>query len=180
MPPPSALACTSAVELAAEPALEKTAGYAIADLDANDTGADRNHLARAVGQRDDVFLHRHAIGAAHDAEIAEIKRTGFDLHQHLTIGRLGIRTFDLHQGVDTGAAFGQLIGTHENLVICSYCFLLGDAGLPRRGRCGRGCGAPGFRALFGWPRGLPGPPLPAPPLPRRFCGRPLFGCPPGR
>src|ERR1700722_19886649 len=99
--------------LAAEPALEKATRDTIPDLDTGDTRSDRDHLARTIRQRNDVFLDRHAISAPHDAEVAEIERTGFDLHQHLAIGRLGIRPFDLLQGVDTGPAFGQLIGTHK-------------------------------------------------------------------
>ena len=71
--------------LAARPALEEAAGDLVADLYARDAGADLDHLAGAVGQRDDVVAHRHAVGAAHDAEIAEIERAGRDLDQHLAM-----------------------------------------------------------------------------------------------
>ena len=71
--------------LAAGPAREEIAGHLVADLHPRDAGADLDHLAGAVGERDDVFLRRHAVGAAHDAEIAEIERAGGDLDQHLAV-----------------------------------------------------------------------------------------------
>jgi hypothetical protein len=47
-----------------------------------------------------------------DTEVAKIERAGRDLDQHLAIGRLGIGPLDLDQGVDAGAAFRQLVGSH--------------------------------------------------------------------
>src|ERR1017187_5751552 len=98
--------------LAGGPTLEEAAGHLVADLDALDAGANLHHLAGTVGQRDDVVGDWHAVGAAHDTEIAEVERAGCDLDQHLAIGRPGIGPLDLDQRVDAGAAFWQLIGTH--------------------------------------------------------------------
>ena len=98
--------------LAARPALEEVAGDLVADLDAGDAGADLDHFAGAVRQRNDVVAHRHAVGAAHDAEIAEVERAGRDLDQHLAMAGRRLRPLDLGQRVDAGAALGQLIGTH--------------------------------------------------------------------
>ncbi len=103
--------------LAAGPALEEIAGDLVADLHARDAGADLDHLAGAVRQRNDVFLRRHAVGAAHDAEIAEVERAGRDLDQHLAVAGLRLRPLDLGQRVDAGAALRQLIGTHVVLLI---------------------------------------------------------------
>ncbi len=88
MPPPSALRVHLRPRLAAGPALEETAGDPVAGLHARDAGADLDHFAGAVGQRNEIVAHRHAVGAAHDAEIAKIERTGCDLNQHLPVLRL--------------------------------------------------------------------------------------------
>ena len=80
--------------LAARPALKEAAGNAVADLYPGDAGADLDHFAGAVGQRNDVVAHRHAVGAAHDAEIAEIERAGRDLDQDLAVRRLRLRQID--------------------------------------------------------------------------------------
>ena len=113
MPPPSALACASGIDLAARPALKEIAGDAIARLRRGCTpGSDLDHFAGAIRQRNDVLAHRHAITAAHDAEIAEIKRAGFDLDQNLAMAGLGIGTLDLDHRFDAGAALGDLIGSH--------------------------------------------------------------------
>jgi hypothetical protein len=56
---------------AAGPALEEAAGDLVADLNARDAGTDLHHLAGTIGQRNDVVLNRHAVGAAHNAEIAK-------------------------------------------------------------------------------------------------------------
>src|SRR5580658_5771835 len=98
--------------LAARPALEEAARDLVADFYTRDARADRDHLAGAVGQRHDVVVHRHAIGAAHDAEVAEIERAGRDLDQHLAVLRFRLRQIDASDRFYTGAAFGQLIGTH--------------------------------------------------------------------
>ena len=100
------------VNVAARPALEETTRDLVADFYTRDARADRDHLARAVGQRHDVVAHRHAIGAAHDAEVAEIERAGRHLDQHLAVLRFRLRQIDASDRFYTGAAFGQLIGTH--------------------------------------------------------------------
>ena len=101
--------------VAAGPALEEAARDLVAGLNAGDAGPGLDHLAGAVGKGDEIVSHRHAVGAAHDAEIAEVERTRRDLDQHLAIGRLGIGPLDLDQRIDAGAAFRQLIGTHSFL-----------------------------------------------------------------
>ena len=93
------------------PALEEIAGDAIADLHAADAGADFDHLAGAVGERDHVRLRRHAIAAEHDRKIAEIERAGRDLHQDLPVGGLWLRQIDLSESVDAGG-LGQLECAH--------------------------------------------------------------------
>src|SRR5271156_2680524 len=65
--------------LPADPALKKVAGDAVANLKAPHTGADLDHLAGAIRERDDIFAYRHPVAAARNAEIAEIERAGFDL-----------------------------------------------------------------------------------------------------
>ena len=94
MPPPSALRVHVGRRFAAGPALKEISGDAIAGFDPRDAGADLDHFAGAVRQRDDVLAHRHAVAAAHDAEIAEIERAGVDLDQHLAMRRFGIGTLD--------------------------------------------------------------------------------------
>ena len=74
--------------LAARPALEETAGDFVAGFDAGDAGPGFNHFAGAVRQRDEIFAHRRPIGAAYDAEVAIVERTGNDLDQHLPVKRL--------------------------------------------------------------------------------------------
>jgi len=74
--------------------LEKAACDLVANLYAGDACADRDHLAGAVGQRHDVVAHRHAVGAAHDAEVAEIERAGRHLDQHLAVLRFWLRHVD--------------------------------------------------------------------------------------
>src|SRR5580700_9652131 len=98
--------------LAARPALEEAARDFVADFYARDARADLDHLAGAVGQRHDLVAHRHAISAAHDAEVAEIERTGRHLDQHLTVLRFWFRQIDAGHRFYTGAALRQLIGTH--------------------------------------------------------------------
>ena len=98
--------------LAARPALEEAARDLVADLHTGDARADLDHLAGAVGQRHDLVAHRHAVGAAHDAEVAEIERAGRHLDQHLAVLRFRLRQIDAGHRFDTGAAFRQLIGTH--------------------------------------------------------------------
>jgi hypothetical protein len=99
--------------LAAGPALEEVAGDAIAGFDAGDARTDFDHFAGAVGERNDVFAHRHPVAAAHDAEIAEIKRAGAHSDQNLAVGRpWRIGPLDFLERLDAGAAFGQLIGSH--------------------------------------------------------------------
>ena len=112
MLPPSAEPCTCGPGLAAGPALEETAGNLVAGFCAGDAGADFNHFAGAVGQRNEIFADRRAIAAAHNAEIAKIERTGNDFHQHLAVKRLRHRPIDFDQRLDAGAALGQLIRTH--------------------------------------------------------------------
>ena len=88
MPPPSALAWTSGADFAAGPALKKIAGDAVAGLDSGDAGANFDHLAGAVRQRNDLLPHWHAIAAADDAEIAEIERAGAYFDQYLAMAGL--------------------------------------------------------------------------------------------
>src|SRR5208283_224343 len=98
--------------LAGRPALEETAGYLVAGLDARDAGADLDHFAGAVRKRDEIFPHRCAIGAADDAEVAEIQRARDDFDQYLAMQRLRQWPIDFDKGVDTRATLGQLICTH--------------------------------------------------------------------
>ena len=58
---------------AGDPALEEAAGDAVADLHTIDPGADLDHLAGAVGQRNEVRLHRHPVGAQHDRQVAKVQ-----------------------------------------------------------------------------------------------------------
>ena len=113
MAPPSAEAWTCGPGSPAGQRWKKAAGDLVAGLDPRDAGADFDHFAGAVGERDEIVAHRHAVGAAHDAEIAEIERTGGDFDQHLAIERLRHRPLDDDQRVDAGAGFGQLIGAHR-------------------------------------------------------------------
>src|SRR5262245_37116327 len=99
--------------LAAGPALEEVAGDLVANLDARDPRADLDHLAGAVRQRNDIVVHRQAIGAAHDAEIAEVDRAERHLDQHLAVRRLWIWPLDLAERIDACAALRQLPCTHE-------------------------------------------------------------------
>ena len=92
--------------------MEEAAGDLVADLHARDAATYLDHLTGAVGKRDDIVANRHPVGAAHDAEIAEVERTRHDLDQHLAIGRLRIGALDFDQGVDAGTTFWQLIGMH--------------------------------------------------------------------
>jgi len=87
--------------LAADPALKKIAGDAVADFDTGDAGPI-SITSPAVRQRDDVVAHRHAVAAARDAKIAEIERAGFDLDQNLTVAGLGFATLDLRKRLDAG------------------------------------------------------------------------------
>jgi hypothetical protein len=75
---------------AAPPALEEAAGDAVADLEAGHAGAELRHLAGAVGERDEVGLGRHPVGAERDRQVAVIERAGRDLDQHLGGPGLGI------------------------------------------------------------------------------------------
>ena len=102
-------------QVAAGPALEEAAGHLVAGLDADDAGTGFDHLAGAVGKRNEIVAHRHAIGAAHDAEVAVVERAGRDLDQDLAVERLRHRPLDLRQRVDAGAALRQLISTHSFL-----------------------------------------------------------------
>ncbi len=110
-PPPSALAWVSAAigppiqRWKKQPATRSPALTRVTPV------ADLDHLAGAVRERNDVRLHRHAVGAEHDRQIAEIERAGRDLDQHLARPRLRRGQIDLDQGVDAGA-LRQLIGAH--------------------------------------------------------------------
>ena len=99
------------------PALEETAGDPVARLHPRDAGADFDHFAGAVGQRNEIFPHRHAVAAAHDAVIAEVQRTGGDFNQHLPVLRLRRRPPDFHQRIDPRAAGRQLISLHPDLPV---------------------------------------------------------------
>src|SRR5215831_3784553 len=101
--------------LATGPALKEAPGDAVADPHAGDTGTDLDDFPRAIRQRDEVLAHRHPVGPAHNAEIAEIERAGLNFHHDLAIGRLGIGPLDFDQRIDAGAAFRQLIGMHSSL-----------------------------------------------------------------
>src|SRR5215813_10597431 len=98
--------------LAAAPALKEISSNAIADFYPRHAGADFDHFTGAVGKRDQIFTHRHAITATRNSEVAKIERAGLYSHQDLPIGRLGIRALDLRQGFNASPAFGQLICTH--------------------------------------------------------------------
>ena len=67
--------------LSPKPALEEAAGDLIANLYARDASTHLDHLTGPVGKRDDIVANRHAVGAAHDAQIAEVERTRPDLDQ---------------------------------------------------------------------------------------------------
>jgi len=105
--------------LAAAPALKEIPGDAIANLHPRHAWTDFDRFAGAVRKRDEVFAHRHAIAAPRNGEIAEIERARLYLHQHLPMGGLGVGAIDLDERFDPGAAFGQLIGTHD--FPPSYC-----------------------------------------------------------
>ena len=98
--------------LAAGPALEEAAGDLVARLHALDARADLDHLARAVRQRHDVVGHAHAIGAAHDAEIAKFSEQAATFTSTWRWPGLGCGAVGLGQRVDARAALRQLIGTH--------------------------------------------------------------------
>ena len=132
MPPPSALVVDVGRRLAAGPALEKVAGDAVAGFDPGDAGPDFDDFAGAVRQRDDVLPHRHAVAAAHDAEIAEIERAGAHFDQDLAMARfVWIGPLDLGERLDAGAALRQLIGSHVLLLPLPAC---GER-VGVRGRC---------------------------------------------
>ncbi len=97
---------------AGRPALKETAGDLVARFHPQHAGADLDHLAGAVGQRNQILAYRHAVAAAHDAVVAEVQRAGGDFDQHLPVKRFRHRPLDNRQRIDAGAAFGQLIGTH--------------------------------------------------------------------
>jgi hypothetical protein len=68
--------------------LEEAAGHLVADLHPGDAVAYLDHLTGAIGKGDNIVANWHAVGAAHDAEIAKVERTRDDVRQHLAIGRL--------------------------------------------------------------------------------------------
>src|SRR5271170_5196223 len=65
--------------LPAGPALEETPRHLVAGFDTCNAGTHLDDFARAVGERHDVVAYRHAVGTAHDAEVAIIERAGSDL-----------------------------------------------------------------------------------------------------
>ena len=143
--------------LAARPALEETAGDFVAGFDAGDAGPGFNHFAGAVRQWDEIFAHRRPIGAAYDAEVAIVERTGNDLDQHLSVKRLRRRPLDKGQRLDAGAAFGQLIGTHSWIsgICISTAAIAGrcSGGGGAAGRCSGGGGAgngPRYHSIGPW------------------------------
>src|SRR5262249_45600714 len=60
--------------LATGPALKEAPGDAVADLHTRDAGTDLDDFPRAIRQRNEILAHRHPVGTAHNAEIAEIER----------------------------------------------------------------------------------------------------------
>src|SRR5262249_47155173 len=60
--------------LAAAPALKEISSNAIADFYPRHAGADFDHFTGAVGKRDQIFTHRHAITATRNSEVAKIER----------------------------------------------------------------------------------------------------------
>src|ERR1700724_1535271 len=112
MLPPRALACTSGGASPPDQRWKKQPATLSPTFTRVTPAPHLRHLAGAVGKRDDIIPNRHPVGAAHDAEIAEVERTRHDLNQHLAIGWLGIGALDFDQRLDAGATFRQLIGTH--------------------------------------------------------------------
>ena len=98
MLPPSAEAVGIWSRLAGRPALEEAAGHLVAGLDPGNAGADLDHFAGAVRKRNEIFPHRPAIGAADDAEVAEIQRTRNDFDEYLAMERLRHRPIDFDKG----------------------------------------------------------------------------------
>ena len=104
MPPPSALVWTSAGASPPAQRWKKAPGDTVAYLHAGGTGTDLDDFPRPIRERNEVLAHRHPVGTAHNAEIAEIEGAGLNFHHDLAIGRLGIGPLDLDQRIDAGAA----------------------------------------------------------------------------
>ena len=85
MLPPSAEACTCGPGSPAGQRWKKQPATLSPGLHPRDARADFDHFAGAVGQRNKIIPHRHAVAAAHDAVVAEVQRTGGDFDQHLPV-----------------------------------------------------------------------------------------------
>ncbi len=89
------------VDRTAHPSLHEAAGDAIADLDPRHARSDRDHLARAVGQRDQVGLGGGARIVAFDGDqVAVVERRRAHAHQHLARTGRRLRPLDQRQRID--------------------------------------------------------------------------------
>src|SRR6202048_2844068 len=96
---------------AADPALKKATCYAITDFDAGYTGANLDHSPTAVGERHEVRLRGHSVGAQGNCQVAKIERASRNLDQDLARAWLWRWKIDLDESVDA-ARLRQLIRTH--------------------------------------------------------------------
>src|SRR5690606_20189425 len=79
--------------------------HAIANLESRDTAAYRNDFTRAIRQRNDVLLHGTAeVATRDDREVAKVQRGGMHLHEDFTGTGFRLRTFDLREALERGAA----------------------------------------------------------------------------
>jgi hypothetical protein len=68
---------------AADPALPERAAYTVANLEARDVLANRDHLADAIRQGDQRQLERGVIGPVDDLYVAVVQRRRADVDQDL-------------------------------------------------------------------------------------------------
>src|ERR1700730_18679939 len=96
---------------AADPTLKETSRHTITNFNAGHVGANLDDFPSAIGERHDVRLRRHSVGAQGNWQVEIIERTGHNLDQDLARAWLWRRKIDLDESVDA-ARLRQLIRTH--------------------------------------------------------------------
>jgi hypothetical protein len=67
------------------------------------TGANLDDFPSAIGERHDIRLRRHSVGAQGNCQVAKIERAGRNLDQDLARAWLWRRKIDLDECVNSGA-----------------------------------------------------------------------------
>ena len=98
----------------ANPGLEEGAGDAVADPDAGDVGADRNHFACAIRQRNDRKF-RIAVDTFDDAEVAVVDCAGAHPHDDLPGASLRVGPFRVEHKAVKVVGLIQLPALHHGL-----------------------------------------------------------------